>query len=282
MVSWSAPKIRVRTGAPAHWEKGVGDSWSCPMGRDDMRLGEGLQGSKNWILSPSSHGKRVKHAIDMLCLGDFHIKKAPFRISTPCQIGLLVKFSCATQNCQSPKLHGKCPWHRPGVRAVLRELIVWLSAFQCRPCFHGETHSIGPGTLQRRAETWQGAGGLLNLVASFLFVLIWKQNCRGHLETRRELVLSSGDCALPGKHLRYSLGLVAWVACERDSVSPSRASQGHLWTNLSRVALDWREDILQCFSLPCGIWWISKRPFPSWTGDRLGRGVSHLVFFFFF
>lgn len=28
-------------------------------------------------------------------------------------------------------------------------------------------------TLQQRAETWQGAGGLLNLVANFLFVLIW-------------------------------------------------------------------------------------------------------------
>lgn len=26
---------------------------------------------------------------------------------------------------------------------------------------------------KQRAETWQGAGGLLNLVTNFLFVLIW-------------------------------------------------------------------------------------------------------------
>lgn len=46
-----------------------------------------------------------------------------------------------------------------GTHTLLRELIVWLSPFQCRLCFHGETYSIGLETLQRQAETWQGAGG---------------------------------------------------------------------------------------------------------------------------
>lgn len=90
-----------------------------------------------------------------------------------------------------------------GTHTVLCELIVWLSPFQCRLCFHGETYSIGLETLQRQAETWQGAGGLLNLVASFLFVLIWKWNCCGHLEMLRELYWRVGDCTFPVKHLRH-------------------------------------------------------------------------------
>lgn len=91
----------------------------------------------------------------------------------------------------------------PGAHALLCWLIVWLSPFQCRLCVHGETYSIGPETLQRQAETWQGAEGLLNLVASFLFVLIWKKNCRGHLEMLREPMQKKWDCTLLVKHLRY-------------------------------------------------------------------------------
>lgn len=92
----------------------------------------------------------------------------------------------------------------PGTHALLRQLIVWLSPFQCRLCFPGETYSIGPETLQRRAETWQGLGGavLLNPVASFLFVLIWKNRC-GHLETPRGPLIESGDCSVAMKHLRH-------------------------------------------------------------------------------
>lgn len=41
-----------------------------------------------------------------------------------------------------------------------------------------------------------GRGALLNLVASFLFVLIWKQNCRGHLEMLRELEMLRGRTVL--------------------------------------------------------------------------------------
>lgn len=58
-------------------------------------------------------------------------------------------------------------------------------------------------TLQQWAETWQGAGGLLNLVANVLFVLIWRNNCGGHLEMLRELVLRSGNHTFLGTHLRF-------------------------------------------------------------------------------
>ena len=50
-----------------------------------------------------------------------------------------------------------------------------------------------------------GRGALLNLVASFLFVLIWKQNCRGHLEMLRELETLRGRTVLCRENIWDSL-----------------------------------------------------------------------------
>lgn len=203
-VSWSALMTEPEWEPHPTGSLELEPSPSCPTGHGDMHLGGGLPGSKGCILSPSSHGKRVKHAIDILCLGDFHIKKAPFRISTSCQIGLLVKFSCATQNCQSKKLHGKCPWRWAGhTRSALLAhcLAVTVSMpalFSWRDILNWPRNSSAAG---RNLAGGKG-GKLLNPVASFLFVLIWK-NCCGHLETLREPVIESGDSSLPMKHLRH-------------------------------------------------------------------------------
>lgn len=168
-----------------------------------MHLGEGLQGSKGRILSPSSCGKRFKLANDILCLGDFHIKKAPFRIFTLCQIGLLVKFSRATENCQSKKLHGKCPWRWAGhTHSTLRAhcLAVTISMptlFSWRDVLNWPRDSSAAGRNLAGFREASQPGSKLSVCFNLEEELLWPS---GDAEGA---VLKSGDCTLPMKHLRY-------------------------------------------------------------------------------
>ena len=110
-----------------------------------------------------------------------------------------------------PKLSvSKAPWQMSLTRGRARTLCSASSLSGCQrfnagPVFTARHTQLAQQLFSGRAETWQGAGGggLLNLVACFLFVLIWKKNRRGHLETPREFVLKLRDRALPGKHLGH-------------------------------------------------------------------------------
>lgn len=235
-----------------------------------MHLGEGLQSSKSCILSPSSCSKWVKHAIDILCLGDFHIKKAPFRISAPCQIGLLVKFSCATQNCQSKKLHGKCPWcwaqctcsallaHCLAVTISMQSLFSW------RDVLNWPRNSSAAGRNLAGGRRASQPGSKFSVCFNLEEELPWPS---GAAEDPR---LKSRDHTLPVKYLRFypcpkvgsRWGPQQELPLTRElSLSVSRAPQLCLQACLSWDTLDGSEDILHCFSFPHCLWWSSKKPF---------------------
>lgn len=107
---------------------------------------------------------------------------------------------------------------------------------------------------QKLGRGWGGGGGvLLNPVASFLFVLIWKNRC-GHLETPRGPLIESGDCSVAMEHLRH-------------------------YPKLCSVSAWWRERPLNrtLFFYIQGISWTPLCPFiPSVSG--LNRRHSAMLF----
>lgn len=147
-----------------------------------------------------------------------------------------------------PKLSvSKAPWQMSLTLGPAHTLCSVSSLSGCH-CFNADSVFMArhnwPRNSSAAGRNLAGAGALLNLVASLPFVLIWKRNCHGHLEMRRERAEEWG-LHFAWETLRYSLELhsarlVAQVVCEQDSsFFTSRASPEHLCATLSRAALDW-------------------------------------------
>lgn len=116
-----------------------------------------------------------------------------------------------------PKLSvSKAPWQMSLTLARAHTLCSVSSLSGCH-CFNADSVFMARRNWPRNPSTagrnLAGAGALLNLVASFPLVLIWKRNCQGHLEMRRE----------PGRSVGTAL---AWETCRAPPWAPRCARLG--------------------------------------------------------
>lgn len=186
-----------------------------------------------------------------------------------------------------PKLSvSKAPWQMSLTLARAHTLCSVSSLSGCH-CFNADSVFMARRNWPRNPSTagrnLAGAGALLNLVASFPLVLIWKRNCQGHLEMRREPGRSVGTalawetCRAPPWAPRCAR-LGAPVVCEHDFLF---LHPGHLLNTFEPIYPEqlWIEVKTFCSAFPFHVVFDEsvRGPFSLWRGLGAFRAPEHVV-----